>query len=460
MNISLINLKTALYTIFVVACTGRSQYVLSQNSTVLDRYIEEGISNNLSILKSELEILKAGIQIRQASALKRPKLSFDANYTFAAGGRKLDFPIGDLLNPVYSTLNQITQSNNFPSVQNSQIQFLPNNFHETKFSFQYPIYQTELKHLSHIRKQEQASKLALKEAQTLSLRYDITIAYLQYLQTVEAQKVWESAQNVLLELKKFNESLVRNNVATKEIVATAEYELSKVDNEIFSLQMKQNSARAFFNLLLQTDLQRPVEADSALLHAAIPEYDLNKLMNQAMAHRKEPEAVKHLIAAVELNTKRTQANQKLPDVYLGGAVGFQGFGYHFNSDQAYALAQIGLTYPIYDGGINRSKVQEHKLEMNIAQKELQQIEQQIALEITAKFNELAAARFGFQTAQKNVIAAESIFKIIQNKYKAGQILLLEFLEAQNRVTTARMQQLLAWTDVLIKEAALKKAAGI
>jgi outer membrane protein TolC len=38
--------------------------------------------------------------------------------------------------------------------------------------------------------------------------------------------------------------------------------------------------------------------------------------------------------------------------------------------------------------------------------------------------------------------------------------LLEYLDAQNRVTTARLQQVLAWSEVLLKEAALKKAAGI
>ena len=50
----------------------------------------------------------------------------------AAGGRAIDFPIGDLLNPVYSTLNALTQTNQFPQVENESITFLPHNFQETK----------------------------------------------------------------------------------------------------------------------------------------------------------------------------------------------------------------------------------------------------------------------------------------------------------------------------------------
>ena len=63
-------------------------------------------------------------------------------------------------------------------------------------------------------------------------------------------------------------------------------------------------------------------------------------------------------------------------------------------------------------------------------------------------------------AQKNVDAAQAIFKITNNKYRAGQVLLLEFLDAQNRITSAQLHQLLSRADMLLKEAALKKAAGI
>ena len=63
-------------------------------------------------------------------------------------------------------------------------------------------------------------------------------------------------------------------------------------------------------------------------------------------------------------------------------------------------------------------------------------------------------------AQSGLRAAEETFRIVNNKYRASQVLLLEFLDAQNRVTTARLQQLLAWSDVLVKEAALRKAAGL
>jgi hypothetical protein len=47
------------------------------------------------------------------------------DYFMAGGGRTVDFPVGDLLNPVYTTLNQLTGGNNFPQVTNQSILLNP-----------------------------------------------------------------------------------------------------------------------------------------------------------------------------------------------------------------------------------------------------------------------------------------------------------------------------------------------
>jgi outer membrane protein TolC len=59
-----------------------------------------------------------------------------------------------------------------------------------------------------------------------------------------------------------------------------------------------------------------------------------------------------------------------------------------------------------------------------------------------------------------VEAAEAIFRIVNNKYRAGQALLLEFLDAKNRVDTALQQEIIARADLLIRQAALRKSAGL
>lgn len=443
---------------------------LRGQSAVLEAYIQEGLNANLQLKQQGLDIAKQQESIRQSKALGMPKFTFDANYTVAAGGRKIDFPIGDLLNGVYGNLNALNAvpgnlppgviPGQFPTLENQQVQFLPNNFHETKVSFAYPIFNSDLKYNRQIQGHLLESKSAEKAATEHELRYQITEAYLNYLRVLEAEKIWLNARTVLTELRRFNESLVKNNVATRDVVATADYELSKADQEIFRFKSQQNTARSYFNYLINKDLQSEVLIDTALLRSNVTTYQAEQLVQQSLENRPEFDALRAGQQAAETDVRRNAANSKLPDFYLGGSFGFQGFGYKFNKEQAYALAQVGLTYDLFDGGIRKSKTQEARIQAESVRNQTEQAQQQIALQVTAAYNELEAARNSFQTAQIGLRAAEETFRIVNNKYRANQVLLLEFLDAQNRVTTARLQQLLAWSEVLIKEAGLRKAAGL
>jgi outer membrane protein len=440
--------------------------IQAQNSPILEDYIRTGLTSNLALQHQNLDLQKNMEAIRQSKSLFLPTAQFVANYTVAAGGRSIGFPIGDILNPVYANLNRLNEamspgSPKYPTnVENVDEQFLPNNFHETKIKFAYPLYNTDLRYNRQIQEQLYQSKSAQKAAYEHELRYQITDAYLQYLRTLEAEKIWVNARSVLTELRRFNESLVKNNVATKDVVATADYELSKADHEIFKLRSNQNTARSYFNFLINKDLQSEVLADTTLLRAVVPVYRPDDLLQKAMIERSEFGALRAGMDAAETNVKRNTANLKIPDFYIGGEVGFQGFGYTFGADQRYVLAQVGMTYDLFDGGKRKSQTQEARIEADKIRNQYAQAQQQIALQVTQAWNAYETAQNGYKTAQTGLQAAEATFKIVNNKYRANQALLIEFLDAQNRVTTARLQALLAWSEVLVQEAGLKKAAGM
>ncbi|MCB9307228.1 MAG: TolC family protein [Lewinellaceae bacterium] len=432
----------------------------AQNSEILDSYIRTGLESNLALRQQQLDLNKAQEAIRQSRALFYPTLQFNANYTRATGGRSIDIPVGDLLNPVYSTLNLITQTNAFPTISNENVQFLPDDFHETKIKVAYPLFNSDLRYNRQIKTQLYESKAAQKSAYEHELRYRITEAYLQYLQSLEAEKIWQHSRDVLVELRRFNESLVNNQVATKDIVATADYELSKADNELFKLQQTQQTARAYFNFLINRDLQSDITVDTSLLRGAAGNYETEEMIRQAFASRYEFNALSAGKNAAETAVKLNAANLRIPDFYIGAEAGFQGFGYKFNGEQSYALAQIGLSYDLFDAGMRKSKTQEARIEAEVIETRYQEVRQQIALEVIDASNSYAAAKHSYETTQSGLRAAEASFRIINNKYRANQALLIEYLDAQNRVTTAQLQVALALTDVLIREAALKKAAGM
>jgi outer membrane protein len=72
----------------------------------LDEYVAVALQSNLVLKEKSVSLDKAMLAIREAKTLFGPTVSLETQYTVAQGGRAISLPVGDLLNPVYATLNQ------------------------------------------------------------------------------------------------------------------------------------------------------------------------------------------------------------------------------------------------------------------------------------------------------------------------------------------------------------------
>ena len=111
--------------------------VQAQNSP-LDGYIKEALKNNLALKQQQLSYKSSLQALEEAKALFLPTFSVEARYSMARGGRIIDIPTGDLVNPVYDNLNllnRISEANIpnypnipvYPSIENQQTRFLREN---------------------------------------------------------------------------------------------------------------------------------------------------------------------------------------------------------------------------------------------------------------------------------------------------------------------------------------------
>ena len=169
----------------------------SYGQSVLDQYIRQAIDSNLALQQKRVDITKAKLDLERAKAWFFPQVNLNAQYTLANGGRTQDLPIGDLMNPVYKTLNQLTGSSAFPQISNQTIQFLPNDFHETRVEVNYAVFNKDRQHTQRI----QAGMIGVQEAETAIYKRELVKqvkqAYYQYLQTLEAAKIYQNAQELV-----------------------------------------------------------------------------------------------------------------------------------------------------------------------------------------------------------------------------------------------------------------------
>jgi hypothetical protein len=129
-------------------------------SATLDAYVAEGLQSNLALKGQNLSFEKSLRALEEAKGLFLPTLDFDARYSRAGGGRTIEFPVGDLLNPVYGTLNQMTGSDRFPTLDNVNTPFLRPQEHETKLRLVQPVVQPGLYYNYQIKSLETESQQA------------------------------------------------------------------------------------------------------------------------------------------------------------------------------------------------------------------------------------------------------------------------------------------------------------
>ena len=435
-------------------------FMVQAQSPILEAYIEEGLSNNLAMQREQLSLDKQIAVLQEAKGKFYPNLSFNADYTLAGGGRKIFFPVGDLLNPVYSTLNQMSGSDVFPQIENVEEQFLPNDFHDTKLRLIQPLFNADIYYNYKAQKDLLSVQQAKKETYKQELVKEIKVAYYRYLQAQEALGIFTETETLLKEVLRVNQRLVEAQKATPEIVYDAEYELSKlVEQEAIAIRNEEVS-RAWFNFLLNRSHETSITIDTMLTEQVqLKTYEQAIMQEEALSSRKELNQLRNSISA---NNQLLQMRKSfhLPTVNFVADAGYQGFGYKFNDDQDYWLARFSLSWNIFQGMQNKAKIQQQQIAVKQLGNQFEEVKAQIKLEVRQAHQNYLAAQKALNAANASLESAQRSFKINQRKFEEGQGTYISMVDARTKYTNARFSQLIAQYSLLEKKALLDRALGI
>jgi outer membrane protein len=433
----------------------------SSQSLVLESYIQQGLKNNLQLQQEQLNYERSLENLAQARAMFLPYVFANGSYQLADGGRKISIPVGDLVNPVYANLNQINTALNtgapqYPIIANQTTNFLANNFHDSKVRMIQPLFNPEIYFNYKAQKELITVQQAQKKAYENQLKFEITSAYYQYLQSGDALNILKNTRKILLELLKINQSLVANAKATKDVVLNTEYELNKTEQQIAENEKNYQVAQAYFNFLLNREMNSSIEKDSTLSMPIIDIEGITSLTSKALQQRHELHQLQNGLRASDRIISLSKGNAYFPKINVVGDVGYQGFNYTFKSDQQYWLVQFGLTWDIFKGGEKRARTQQARIDYQVTENKMEQLKKQIELQVIQAHYELESTKQAYTASQSGVKSAEKSFQIIRAKYMEGQAIMLEYLDAQNKFTIAQLTNSINQYELLRKSAALQK----
>ena len=391
------------------------------------------------VLKAKnFQLESVGSALAEARAMYGPDISFGMQYTLAAGGRSIDIPVGDLLNPVYSTLNNLTQTNAFPSIKNASEQFFPNNFYDARIRVKQAVYYPDLAINKRIKQENIRQKeLEVKAYKRLLVKETMT-AYFSVETTKRVIEIYRANDSLLSEVSRSTKSMIQHGIALPSALARIEIQQSSLRASMMESATHHQNALLYFQFVTG--------------ESGFENLNLEELPSLTVTGTQDREELQQIDIGKNIFSLAMDKENSfyLPRVGAQLDLGSQDFDFGF---QPYVLFGLNMEVNLFDAKKHRHRKSSFKSEYMALENQKQYAEDQFELQqqITRKNAETAIEMA--DTYRERIVSAERLYQDIYKKYKEGTANYLELLDAQTQVTQTKIQYNLArqnawmkWTD--------------
>jgi outer membrane protein len=436
----------------------------AENQNHLDRYIREGLKNNLALQQQEFSLEKSLQALQEAKGMFYPSVSVLARYSRAGGGRMIYFPAGDMLNPIYRSLNDLYRfhdiDTSFPTnIPNQQIPFLREQEQETKIRVIQPIYQRSIFQNIKLKSALSRVQMAQLNAFKRQLVSDIQSAYYGYAKALSIDRLLEQTRELLEENLRVSEKLVENGKITEDAVYRAQAELAGLDLKKSEAEKNKALATAYFNFLLNRDLENPILMDETPPLPPLDEIEIDKAVGRALKYRHEFQQLQHALSA-SIHQIALAKSGTLPSLFAVVDYGIQGERYSLDRDDDYWMASLILEWNLFNGNQNQAKKIQAILDQKKLEVQKQELEKQIRIQVHEAYLSYRAAGAGVKAAEKREESSEKSYAIVAKMYANGMAPQIALLDARNTFTSASINRIMAFYDFYLEKARFEQVTAL
>ncbi len=420
--------------------------------SVLDEYVATAFQQNITLQQKSIQVEKAMMALKTAQSLYQPSVAFQGGYQSGEGGRSIAFPVGDLLNPVYSTLNALTKSTAFPQIANVETNFFPRDFYDVKVQTTMPLYNKDISYNKQI--QEQSLSLQREDVSLYKreLVKQIKTAYYNYLLSLGLVKVYENSLNLALEGKKVNEKLLANGKGLPAYLLRSDSEIATIQAQIADAVKQNQAAQYYFNFLLNRELRAEIRIDFEVEKAVAGVYSVVPGVREELS-----------LLSKSINIQETVLKMN-ESFYLPKLNGFVNLGSqatlnNISSKSGYYFFGLQMDIPIFSGKRNLYKVKQTQLDIASAKNALDLSTKQFNMATEIAQKNVQSSIVSFQASTKSYEAASAYLRLIEKGYKEGVSTYLETVDARNQWMNAQINYQLKQFNVLIAAAAYEREAA-
>ena len=448
---------------FILLCLTIPSLV-SGSDAILDGYIKYGLDHNLALKQKTFSLQQSMAALKEARGMFLPSVSIEARYSRAGGGRIIEFPVGDFMNPVYSTLNELLatvgQPASFPeSIPNEVIPFLREREQETKIRVIQPLFQPAMLYNYLIKKNQRDMSVYTRNIYARQLVADIQTAYFNVLKTEEIVSLLEETEKLVQENLRVSEALFNNQKVTQAVVYRARAEYQVLKQQQAESEKNKKMSGAYFNFLLNRPLDAPIER---IENVTVQKTIFMSFEEAAAVAQKNRDEIRQLDKAVSLMGHKMNLSRSafLPGITAVLDYGYQGEKYSFTDKDDYWMASIVAHWNLFDGFQDKYKVDQAKFEKKMMQNKLDEVKRQIELQVQEARQTLIVSQKSIEAAEKRVESARKSFHIIDRKFKEGMASQIEYIDARNTMTQAEVNYIVTVYDWYHYQAEWEKVIAV
>ncbi|MCI6159418.1 MAG: TolC family protein [Selenomonadaceae bacterium] len=180
----------------------------------------------------------------------------------------------------------------------------------------------------------------------------------------------------------------------------------------------------------------------------------------AYRNRKDLKVAEYDMKQKELAITSAKAGYQ-PELSLSVGTNVIDKDWHPSTDNKTGIsAGVGLSWNLFDSGVTKAEVQEAKNQYDIAKLSLLKDKEDIDLSLRQSYYNMREAEKRFTSTTDAVNQAEEDYYIAREKYRAGEGLMLDIIDAQLALSTARLNHISAQYDYARYKAEVENEMGI
>ena len=301
-----------------------------------------------------------------------------------------------------------------------------------------------------------AARLTTERARE-ELKYEVTAAYWDAVEASKKIEVQRDAVNKYDAHLKNVTVLYEAGAQAKIDVLRSSVELSNARQELVRAENAYAVNLATLRNLLNIDRAEPLTLTTEVAYQPF-DTAVDNCISYAHRSRLDLAAARAKLRQRELAVESARAGKR-PSVNLTLGTGLTSQFRPRHDTSSDVSASVGVSWNIFDGGVTRGAIEEAEAERDIALLNVKKEEESIDLNLRKAYLNMREAEQRFTSTGDAVRQAREDYHIANERYRAGEGILLDIIDAQTALATAETNAISARYDYARYRAQVENLMG-